>query len=103
MVKLGTGRAGVFDSNAEAGRAGLASKQTGLVPSWRDSLAVADRDSPLFMRLSQRRRSTWTPGAIAGGLAETASLPIDFQYLLALAGAVYVGSWAVGNGSLEKK
>jgi SAM-dependent methyltransferase len=38
-----------------------------------------------------------TAGAILGGLAETASLLIGFQYLLVLAGAIYAGAWAVGG------
>jgi hypothetical protein len=35
-----------------------------------------------------------TAGAILGGLAEASSMLIGFQWLLALAAAIYVGSWA---------
>jgi SAM-dependent methyltransferase len=36
-----------------------------------------------------------TAGAILGGFAESSSLLIGFQYLLALAGAIYLASWAL--------
>jgi SAM-dependent methyltransferase len=35
-----------------------------------------------------------TAGAILGGLAESASLLVGFQWLLALAGVIYLASWA---------
>jgi hypothetical protein len=38
-----------------------------------------------------------TAGAIFGGLAETSSLLIGFQWLLAVAGAIYVASWIFGG------
>lgn len=41
-----------------------------------------------------------TAGAILGGLTETASLLIGFQWLLAVAVAIYLGSWLLeGRGS----
>ena len=38
-----------------------------------------------------------TAGAILGGLAETSSLLIGFQWLLALAGLIYLASWSFGT------
>jgi spermidine synthase len=40
-----------------------------------------------------------TAGAIAGGIAESASLLIGFQWLLAVAGAIYAASWACSAGT----
>jgi hypothetical protein len=37
-----------------------------------------------------------TAGAILGGMAETASLLIGFQWLLAVAGLIYLASWVFG-------
>ena len=37
-----------------------------------------------------------TAGAILGGLAEACSMLIGFQWLLAVAAAMYVGSWVAG-------
>jgi len=36
-----------------------------------------------------------TAGAILGGLAESASMVVGFNYLLVIAGIVYAGSWAL--------
>jgi hypothetical protein len=41
-----------------------------------------------------------TAGAIVGGLTETSSLLIGFQWILAVAAVIYLGSWAVMNRSL---
>ncbi len=38
-----------------------------------------------------------TAGAILGGIAETSSLLIGFQWLLAVAGVFYLASWAFGS------
>jgi hypothetical protein len=34
-------------------------------------------------------------GSILGGFAESASLLVGFQYLLVVAGAIYLASWVV--------
>jgi hypothetical protein len=36
-----------------------------------------------------------TAGALLGGFAESASMLIGFQYLIALAGAIYLASWGL--------
>jgi hypothetical protein len=38
-----------------------------------------------------------TAGAILGGITETASLLIGFQWLLALAALIYIGSWVLAR------
>jgi hypothetical protein len=38
-----------------------------------------------------------TAGAIVGGLAETLSLVLGFQWLLAVAGVIYATAWAIGT------
>jgi len=40
-------------------------------------------------------------GAILGGLLETCSMLIGFQWLLAVAAAIYVASWVTGAGKTE--
>ena len=44
-----------------------------------------------------------TAGAILGGLAETCSLLIGFQWLLAVAGAIYLASWVCRGRAVEKR
>ena len=43
-----------------------------------------------------------TVGAILGGLAETSSLLIGFQWILAGAGLIYLASWAFGRGGQSR-
>jgi SAM-dependent methyltransferase len=44
-----------------------------------------------------------TAGAIVGGLAETTSLLIGFQYLIVVAGLIYAGSWVLnGTGRVSR-
>jgi spermidine synthase len=40
-------------------------------------------------------------GAILGGLLETCSMLVGFQWLLALAAAIYVAAWVSGSGKVE--
>lgn len=42
-----------------------------------------------------------TAGAILGGLTETTSLLIGFQWILALAAAIYIGSWVLARNPLK--
>jgi hypothetical protein len=53
----------------------------------------------LFARSSAPDRTlAWNiAGSILGGLAETMSLLVGFRWLLAVAGGIYVASWALGN------
>jgi hypothetical protein len=41
-----------------------------------------------------------TAGAMLGGLAETASLLMGFQYLVAVAGLIYLAAWTAGNWTI---
>jgi len=49
----------------------------------------------LFKRAEQPERALAynTAGAILGGLAENVSLLIGFQWILAVAGLIYLASW----------
>ena len=55
----------------------------------------------LFAQASRPDKTlAWnTAGAISGGLAETLSLLIGFQWLLAVAGLIYAASWAIGKAN----
>jgi spermidine synthase len=44
-----------------------------------------------------------TAGAILGGFAESGSMLIGFQYLLALAGAIYLASWALAARATARR
>jgi hypothetical protein len=43
-----------------------------------------------------------TAGAILGGLAEASSMLIGFQWLLAVAAVIYIGSWAFSAGTTRQ-
>jgi hypothetical protein len=44
-----------------------------------------------------------TAGAILGGFAESSSLIVGFQYLIALAGVIYLASWALAARATARR
>jgi spermidine synthase len=50
-----------------------------------------------YAKVPERALAYNTAGAILGGMAETTSLLIGFQWLLAVAGLIYLLSWAFGR------
>jgi len=56
----------------------------------------------IFFRQAERPEQAMAynaAGAILGGFAESASLAIGFQYLIAVAAAIYLASWLASAGT----